>query len=312
MDRRTPPPRSRATRAHVRSIDSGLLVVDPPNAADITSRTVGVGAMDLDILEAGPEDGEHVILLHGFPQTTEAWRPLLAVLANGGWRVTAVKQRGYSDGARPNRTSEYRIDLLVDDILGVADVLDAERFHVMGHDWGGAVAWRLASTHPHRLRSLTSLATPHPAALARSMFGAQALRSVYAAWFQLPVGPSLTLNAGDNALLRVALERSGLSERWVRAYTEAMDRPTLDAALRWYRATPPWDLARTGSVTVPTLYVWGSRDAALGPAAAGRTGDHVDAPYRFVTLDATHWLPEEHSEDVGAALLSHLDTYGGT
>jgi pimeloyl-ACP methyl ester carboxylesterase len=297
----------RGPRSGQRGTESGLLEVDPPDATAIRTRRVRVGSMELDILEGGVADGEHVILLHGFPQSADTWRPLMPVLANGGWRVTAIRQRGYSVGARPGRTSAYRIDHLVDDVLGVAEAIDADRFHVVGHDWGGAVAWRLAATHPHRLRSLTSLATPHPAALARSFFGAQALRSIYAAWFQVPLVPSLTLTAGDSVLLRTALERSGLSERWVRAYTEGMDRATMDAALRWYRATPPWQLAGTASVTVPTLFVWGSHDPALGPAAAERTVDHVEAPYRFVPLEASHWLPEEHSEAVAEALLGHLE-----
>jgi len=272
-----------------------------------------IGSLRFDAIVEGPEDGPVVFLLHGWPQTTAAWDDVRVALADAGHRVVVPAQRGYSPGARPTSVGEYRLEHLVGDVVGMADVLEAERFDVVGHDWGGAVAWGLGASHPDRLRTLTSLATPHPAAMLAALpRSTQALRSAYIPLFQLPWLPERLLLAAGGAPLRTALIRSGLDERRARTYVDAMAEPgALTAALSWYRAvgTAPGQLRAIGTITVPTLFVWGSADPALGRRAAEGTARHVSGPYTFHPLEgASHWLPEGHADDVLPPLIAHLAT----
>ena len=265
-----------------------------------------VGDMTFDALAAGPADGEIVFLLHGFPQTARAWESQLVDLAEAGYRAVAPYQRGYSRGARPDSTSAYRLDCLVQDVMDMADVVGAGRFSVVGHDWGGAVAWALAAKHPRRIRRLVSVSTPHPAAMGESIFfSLQLLRSSYILLFRTPV----IAEAVVGRTLELMLRRSGLTDdEKVQDYTRAMRDPgALTAALRWYRAAGPGNV-RVGDIDeVPTLFVWGSADPALGRRAAKRTAAHVKAPYTFVPIDgAPHWIPEQRAEILNPLLLDHL------
>jgi pimeloyl-ACP methyl ester carboxylesterase len=257
----------------------------------------------------GPEDGPVVLLLHGFPQTKEAWARVMPGLADAGLRAVAFDQRGYrgeGDG-RPSR-GDHRLDLLTGDVVAMADALGAPRVHVVGHDWGGAVAWKLAADAADRLESVTVVATPHPRAMVRSMLGVQALKSWYIGFFQVPVVPEALLCAGRGAVLRRALTRSGLPADDATRYAGAMCRDgTLSRALGWYRSNGARAVAAVGPSRVPTLYVWPSGDVALGRRAAERTGDHVDAPYRFVVLDGCpHWVPEVRPDELAALIAGHV------
>jgi len=261
-----------------------------------------------DALAAGPPTGELVVLLHGFPQTSACWSLLLETLAAAGYRAVAPDQRGYSPTARPTTIQAYRLPELVADVVAIADRLDAETFHLVGHDWGGVVAWRLAGQQPERVATLTAVSTPHPRAFARALVaGTQALRSAYIPVFRLPRLPELLLGAHRQWGLRRLLAQDGLGVEWVETYTRALARPgALSAALAWYRAATPFSL-RAPRVGVPTLYVWGSGDLALGPRAAVTTGRWVTGAYRFEVLaGAGHWLPEQHAGELSRLLLEHL------
>ncbi|MDQ6650476.1 MAG: alpha/beta fold hydrolase [Actinomycetota bacterium] len=273
-------------------------------------------ALDFDVTDAGPPGGSPVVLLHGFPQTRETWAGVIPVLTAAGHRVLAPAQRGYSPRARPSGRSAYRLQELVADVLALADAAGASTFHLVGHDWGGAVAWAVAALAPERLRSLTSVSTPHPRALARSLAtSGQALRSWYMGAFQLPVVPDRLLLAGNGVLLRRSLQANGLGAEQAAAYVLAMRSPgALTAALNWYRALP-LDLGagqRIGRIRVPTLFVWGSRDAALGRAAAEASGRWVHAPYRFEALEGvSHWLPEQEPDRLARLVIEHAAAAGG-
>lgn len=270
-----------------------------------------VGPLTFPALAAGPDDGDLVLLLHGFPQTAGAWRPQLDALAGAGYRAVAPTQRGYAASARPGGgRGAYRLPALVGDVLGMAAALGRDRFHVVGHDWGGAVAWALAAGHPERVRSVAVVSTPHPRAVREALpRSLQALRSSYIAFFALPALPEAALLAGGGALLRRMLVGSGLPADRADEYVAAMREPgALAGALGWYRAARPGDLG-LGDVAVPTLYVWSPGDPALGGTAARRTAAHVTGPYRFEVLDgAPHWIPETRPAELGALLLDHLST----
>jgi pimeloyl-ACP methyl ester carboxylesterase len=194
---------------------------------------------------------------------------------------------------------------LVGDALAIVGHLGHERAHVVGHDWGGLVPRAAAAAHPERVETLTVVSTPHPRALLRSWpRSLQALRSSYIAFFATPMVPERLLTAHSGAILERILTRSGLPDEAAAEYTAALATPdAMRAALSWYRASvrQPGSLAAIGEITVPTTYLWGADDPALGAAAAKATGKHVTGPYRFEVLeDAGHWLPETHPARIAA------------
>lgn len=256
--------------------------------------------------DSGPAEGEVVVLLHGFPATRASWRDVVPRLEAAGLRCLVPLQRGYSPGARPRGRRAYRSTELVADVVALLDEAGVDRAHVVGHDWGGAVAWKLAAEHPDRVASLTVLSTPHPAALAASLTSSsQATRSWYMGAFQLPWLPEVLLRRR----LAPVLQGTGLPAERAEEYADAMrDSRALTGAIAWYRALwLPGGGARpslaTGRVTVPTRYLWGRHDTALGRRAAELTERHVSGPYRFVELDEGHWLPEVAPRVVAEAVL---------
>jgi pimeloyl-ACP methyl ester carboxylesterase len=270
----------------------------------ITSATVEADGLLFDVLRCGPRSGETVLLLHGFPQTADSWRGVMPLVAVQGYRCVAPTQRGYSPAARPAGVHAYRTDRLVQDALDIATAESDAPVHVVGHDLGGLLVWVLAGRHPDALLSACALSTPHPAAYAASLLrSTQALQSAYIPLFRLPWLPEALLGVG----MRRFLQAGGLDAATALRYADALSASDArTAALNWYRAAP-LGLARTPPSRVPTLYIWGSQDPALGRAAAEATRDHVDASYRFVPLDgAGHWLPELHAPQVAAALIEHI------
>lgn len=276
---------------------------------------IPVGEMTFAARAAGPKDGRLVLLLHGFPQTSYSWRNQLEALGDAGYRAVAFDQRGYSSGARPEGTEHYKLDHLVADVIAVADWLGGHRIDLVGHDWGGAVAWQTAGRYPDRLRTLTVVSTPHPAAFTSSLSagggrggdGDQAQRSSYMEFFKQPEVPEQTFLADDAAGLRNLYAVSGLTEgtdEYVRVLTEPY---AMTGALNWYRAASIGDVQGMGDITTPTLYVWSTNDVALGRDAAEATADHVKGPYRFEVFDGvSHWIAEEAPERLNALLLEHL------
>jgi len=255
----------------------------------------------------GDSGGDAVVLLHGFPQTKASWHAVTPALVEAGYRVLAPDQRGYSPGARPPGRRDYSLDKLVGDVLALADTADVERFHVVGHDWGGAVAWGLGASAPERVASLTSLSTPHGRAMATSMVTSlQLLKSWYMLAFQLPGLPEKLIGAGGGQRLRAQLRDSGLPPAQVDASLELMTSGGARGALNWYRALPFSPPAMAATITVPTLYVYGDADFALGRKAADLTARHVTGPYQFEVMDGVgHWIPEE-GERLNPVLLAHL------
>ena len=262
--------------------------------------------LDFEVSVSGEVGAPVVLLLHGFPQTSHCWRRLVPLLE--GYRTIAPDQRGYSPGARPLDVGSYRVPELVADALAVLDELGVERAHVVGHDWGGAVAWQLGARHPSRVETLTVLSTPHPRAFGEALRtdDEQRQKSLYMREFAQP-GHDATLLADDAAALRSIF--GGLPSVDVDAVVAAASEPgALAAWLRWYAAQRREDVADTPAVTVPTLYVWSDGDLALGRAAALATKDWVTGPYRFEVLTGvSHWIPEEAADAVGRLLTGHLE-----
>lgn len=271
------------------------------------------GDLVFDVLDTGPADGEPVVLLHGFPQDARAFDRLSPVLHSAGLRTLAPDQRGYSPGARPPGRSAYALREVVDDVLALLDAAGLESAHLVGHDWGGLVGWALAAWHPWRLRTLTALSVPHPAAMSQAVLGSdQLVRSSYIGFFQVPAAPEAVLLAGRGAVLKRALRQGGLPGDLVEEYVSRMREPgALTAALNWYRALPAGTRTPVGTVRVPTLHVWGDGDAFLGRTATEATAQHVAAPYRLEVLEGSnHWLPELAADRVGELVTAHIRTHG--
>lgn len=274
-----------------------------------------------DVLDRGPRDGTGVVLLHGFPQDATAYGEVSEGLVAAGLRTLAPHQRGYSVGARPRAVTAYRMSHLVGDVLALLDTAGLERAHVVGHDWGGAVAWALAQRRPDRVASLVVLSTPHPGALARALRTDpdQLRRSWYLLALQAPWTPELLM---ARMMRAGALRRMGVPAGHAARYAARLGRAAdVRGPISWYRAAlrpqvrlpgrTRWHELDTegGSdavVSVPTTLVWGRRDPYLGRTAAELTAAYVDGDYRFVEVDAGHWLPEKQADVVVLEVLARV------
>jgi pimeloyl-ACP methyl ester carboxylesterase len=230
-----------------------------------------------------------------------------------GYRVVAPDQRGYSAGARPAQVERYALPALVGDVIAIADALGGHRFHLVGHDWGAAVAWQVAGRHQDRLRSLTILSVPHPKAFGRALSGEdgadQSARSSYIDFFRSDgAAEAFTQNGGEG--LRNLYAMTGLTD--VEPYVERLLEPgAMQAALNWYRAASLTDVDALGEITMPTMFVWSTEDAALGPDAAHWTEEYVAGPYHFEVLEGIgHWIAESAPDRLNALLVEHLGSAG--
>ena len=274
----------------------------------VRSRQITARGLTFDALTAGPPSGELVLLLHGFPQMASCWRNALTSLGAAGFHAVAPTQRGYSAGALPEEVAAYRLDELCADALAIAATLGATSFHVIGHDWGGAVAWALAANNPDTVATLTAVSTPHGAALRTALAGArQRLQMSYIAVLRLPRVPELLFGAGRGLIIESALELTGLSKEHARRDVTALRRVGATGALNWYRAVSRGTLRQRPPVEMPTLHLWGDRDVAFTREAIEMTAEHLEGPYHLVELTGgSHWIPDEHWNDVDDLVLEHL------
>ncbi len=264
--------------------------------------------LTFDLVDSGPADGPVVILLHGFPQSAAAWSEVTPHLTDVGLRVLAPDQRGYSAGSRVEGRRSYGLDSLTADVLALADAAGAQRFHLVGHDWGAVVAWELAGRHPDRVETLTTFSVPHPRAFAASMLrSGQVLRSWYMLAFQVPGVEHLAVRR-NGALLRRGLAGSGMPQQRIdEAFDRMMEPDALGSAINWYRALPFGARNVTPEVTVPTTHVWSTEDVALARAGADLTGRFVTGPYRLEILEGvSHWIPEEVPERAAEIILARV------
>ncbi|MFD8499748.1 alpha/beta fold hydrolase [Amycolatopsis sp. NPDC059657] len=260
-----------------------------------------------DAIAAGPEDGRPVLLLHGFPEAAIAWEDVLYRLEREGIRAVAPDQRGYSPGVRPENAVDYGIDDLVGDVIAIADELGWGRFDLVGHDWGAAVGWHTADQHPDRLRTLTAVSTPHPAALAEAhkTDEDQHMRSQYMTEWRQARTTERRMSANNFEAIRQMFDYRVTPGRIAEYILRLSEPGALTAALNWYRAGKPH--GRIGKIDVPTLYVWSTEDVAFGSVAALDTENWVSAAYRFEMFeDVTHWVLEEVPDALTAVLLEHL------
>lgn len=269
-----------------------------------------VNGVSLHVVEAGPEDGPLVILLHGFPEFWWGWRHQIEPLAAQGYHVIVPDMRGYNTSDIPEGIDAYRLETLTADVLALADSYGAERFRLVGHDWGGVIAWDLAASHPGRLERLVVINGPHPDLWRQVMMKrpTQALRSTYAAFFQLPSLPEALLSAGRFRVMRAMLQNSArkgtFSPEVLDRYVEAWSHPgSLTAMLNYYRALRKRRLpAEPGRIRVPTLILWGDNDVALETHVAHAALEACDDGRLDIIAGATHWVHHEEPDRINAAI----------
>ncbi|MBW8816581.1 MAG: alpha/beta hydrolase [Caulobacterales bacterium] len=283
---------------------------------EVAQRRVAANGVELNVAEAGPADGPLVILLHGFPEFWFGWREHVGPLAEAGFRVAAPDQRGYNLSGKPKGVASYRLDLLAADIFALATALGRDRFAVVGHDWGASVAWWMATTGPQRLERMAILNAPHPAVWRASMTAdpEQRKKSRYVQMLRTPLLPELMVKAGGYKGLADAFKSSPRQEaafgpEAMAAYGQAWRHPgALTATLNWYRALFVQDLPvpAPGSLSVPTLVLWGDQDAFAEPTLAEASAA-LCADARVVHFPAaSHWLAHDEPEAVRRELLAFL------
>jgi pimeloyl-ACP methyl ester carboxylesterase len=264
------------------------------------------GPLVFPALAAGPSDGPLVLLLHGFPQTARAWSVQVETLGEAGWRAVAPDLRGFAASALPADPDAYDQERLRDDVFAIASQLGADRFHLVGHDLGGIIAWDVACRNPDRILSLSVASTPHLAAFAAALESHEEERLPPFELFRQPDVPERAMLADDGALLRAGYV--GLDQSTTDEYVRHFAMPgILTGALDHFRAFDYSDWTALPPSRVPTLFVWGSNDPYLAPATAHATRDHAAAAYAEVELEGVgHWVPDLAAERVSHLLLEHL------
>ena len=224
--------------------------------------------------------GDTVILLHGFPETSRMWCELIKVLSSNNYRVVAPDQRGYSQGARPLKVSDYKINKLTQDVVNLADAFKANRFHLIGHDWGAAVGWVLSSMCKDKIYYI-------------KLFRIKFLAEIY---FKI-------LNYYN---LKTIWRSSNKKE--IQSYLSVFSQKNaLTATLNWYRATNLKSTRKIGNVFVPVLMIYGKRDIAIGEKAVDETINYIKAPYTVKKINSSHWLVQDSFDLVSSNILNHLE-----
>ncbi len=265
-------------------------------------------------------EGPLMLMLHGFPEFWYSWRHQIPEFAKN-FKVVALDLRGYNDSDKPDQQSAYVMDEFIKDVEGVIKGLGYEKCVLVGHDWGGAIAWSFTYTHPEMVEQLIVLNIPHPAKFAEGLrTPAQLLRSYYMFLFQLPLVPEFFMQASDyqaieTAFVGMAVDKSAFTKADIEAYKDAAaKRGALTAMLNYYRNilqqrmfNQNWSV-----LEVPTLMIWGENDTALGMELTYGTAVYVrDFQIKYIP-NCSHWVQQEKPELVNLYMQSFLNKYEAT
>jgi pimeloyl-ACP methyl ester carboxylesterase len=301
------------------------LAAQLPTRTDDVCRSIGAtstfvrldvpDAVRLHVVVAGPENGPLAVLLHGFPECWHAWRRQIGWLASLGYRVVAPDQRGYGLSDKPAGISSYAFDVLVEDVCALVRAVGHTSAVVVGHDWGGAVAWKVAMDRPEVVRRLVIMNAPHPFAFARALRHdlRQVLRIWYMVFFQLPLLPEAFIGFSprfsakfyfhDNAFQKEAFgadDHAFLASNFAQA-------GALTTMVNWYRAAV-WDppAKPTVRIDVPTLMLWAEDDVALGVGLTEGLEPWVPNLELQLVAECGHWVQNEQPDVVNDAMTKFL------
>lgn len=268
-------------------------------------------------LESGKKENAKgvIILLHGFPESSDMWRPAMRDLTEAGYYCLAPDQRGYSPKARPSEKEDYAPEILAQDVLDIADALDIDQFHLVGHDWGSAVGWGVVYEKPERVLSWTAMSVPHIRAFADAISNDkdQKKKSKYMSLFQRKRISEWLLRRKNFKLMREQMWYL-CSEHQLNHYLELFGQDgALRAALNWYRASykqlkNPKTIP-VGDISTPSLLIWGAEDVAINRVGVDGSEKFMKGPYRLEVLENVgHWLMQEAPADVSRLILEHIDS----
>jgi pimeloyl-ACP methyl ester carboxylesterase len=280
------------------------------NEVSISFQKIITNGIRLHTALAGPENGEPVFLLHGFPDAWFGWEAQIAPLANAGFRVIVPDQRGYNLSDKPDGVASYQMDTLVKDILGLADTLGYKRFHIAGHDFGAMVCWNLAMCCPDRIKRMVIANVPHPQVMSSYLRThiEQILKSWYAIFFQIPGLPEWTVKLNDWRFLISAMP-DDLSEEERDRYRAAWNLPgAMTGMMNWYRAffRLPKKTTQFSKIQVPTLILWGKQDPHLCYEMAALSVKLCDNGHLITFEDATHWVLHDESVLVSQTIVEYF------
>ena len=275
--------------------------------ANVEDHYVNTNGIHLHVLQIGPTDGPLVILLHGFPEFSYAWRKQVPHLVSAGYRVWVPDQRGYNLSDKPKGIGSYTLDELAKDVIGLIDAAEEKDAFLVGHDWGGAVAWYVATKYPDYITKMVVLNMPHGNVMRKHLrFNpVQRRRSRYIFFFQIPWLPEIRMKLQSFKGLRSALKNSSLpgtfSDSDLEIYTQAWAKPkAYHSMINWYRAAiqKPPSYEHYPKVTVPTLLIWGELDKFLGKEMAQLSIDLCENGRLVMIEGATHWVQHEKADKV--------------
>jgi len=277
--------------------------------------TIEVKIDDLifDCRTDGDKENELVIFLHGFPETSFMWKKLMSCLSNHGFYCIAPNLRGYSKGACPKGKKHYSLDFLVNDVLNISRFLDKSKFHLVGHDWGAAIGWKLVHNNQNAILSWTGISVPHLQAFGKALTAdeEQSKMSQYIKNFQLPYLPEIRIRKNNFSLFRKLWRNSDTNE--MDDYLEVFRNPKqLTAALNYYRSN--YSLLKKaseeqilGEIHVPTLFIWGNKDVAIGSYSVSESHQYMKNDYEYLELDAGHWLIQTKYQELKKAITNHIE-----
>lgn len=289
--------------------------MEPP----YSSAFLQVDHVRLHLKLAGPEGGQPVVLLHGFPEFWYGWRRQIPALVSAGYRVVVPDQRGYNLSDKPRGIGSYELDRLACDVVGLLDGLGYQDAYLVGHDWGAVAAWWTAIQYPERVRRLAILNGPHPEVMRHNLIHnpVQRRKSRYIFFFQLPLLPELLFGHHDHQTAARILGRSSLpgsySAEDLQHYRAAWSQPgAWTGMLNWYRALRrrARDRRMSAIVRPPTLIIWGEQDAALASGMARQSLDFCQDGRLKLIPEATHWVQHDAAEQVNAWLIDFFGQGG--
>ncbi|RNI21898.1 alpha/beta fold hydrolase [Rufibacter latericius] len=280
---------------------------------DIKHKYYQTNGIQLHVAEAGPQEGKTILFLHGFPEFWYGWKNQLKFFSEKGWHALAPDQRGYNLSSKPEGVQSYTIDELTKDIVELIPQLTTEKMVLVGHDWGGGVAWNLALHHPQLFEKLVILNMPHPQVAHEHLTKnpKQMLRSWYAGFFQIPWIPEAVNSSFDFKVLESTLKGSAQPDTFtkqdIEAYKEAWKQPgAMQAMINWYRAYKDNKIEADHQVDVPTLMLWGKQDQFLGTEMALPSIEQCTNGQLFFLENATHWVHHEQPDKVNAWMENFL------
>lgn len=278
------------------------------------SQYIEVNGLNFHVKVAGSEGGELVVLLHGFPEFWYGWKNQIDVLADKGYRVVVPDQRGYNKSGKPEGVSEYHIDKLGRDVVDIIHHFNQDSAIIIGHDWGGAVGWHLASTKPEAVKKFIAINIPHPAVMPEVMkrHPKQIFKSLYILFFQIPKLPEKFLSIGNYKYMERALKQSSnkntFSEADLKEYQNAWSREgALTGMLNWYRTAPVSLNSLERKVKVPVQIIWGVGDQFLSKELAEASFKLLESGNIAWIENATHWVNHEQPEMVNRHIIRFLE-----